>query len=75
MKLNIIRNVIHCNLCGDEVESTSRHAYVPCKCGACAADGGLDYLRRTFQSKDCYTDLSLIKLDNGEIVSIDQIDL
>ncbi|CDE17447.1 uncharacterized protein BN797_01400 [Eubacterium sp. CAG:841] len=33
--------------------------YVTCKFGACAVDGGHDYLRRSFRDKDCYIDLSV----------------
>ena len=55
----IIKNAIQCKLCGDIIESTDRHDYVECKCGACAVDGGHDYLRRSFKSKDCYIDLSI----------------
>ena len=55
----IIKNVIRCNLCGDEIESKHRHDYVKCKCGACAVDGGHDYLRRSFSSVSDYTDLSV----------------
>lgn len=62
--MKIIRNAIRCNLCGDEIESTRRHNYVRCKCGACAVDGGLDYLRRSFQSRDCYTELSVVEQDD-----------
>ena len=54
----IIRNAIQCNNCGDIIESTYRHEYVECKCGACAVDGGHDYFRRCFKDKGCYTDLS-----------------
>ena len=54
----IIKNVIQCKLCGDVIESTDRHQYVTCKCGACAVDGGHDYLRRSFKVKDCYIYLS-----------------
>lgn len=43
----IIKNAIRCKLCGEVIESTDRHNYVECKCGACAVDGGHDYLRRT----------------------------
>lgn len=57
--MKIIKNAIRCNLCGDEIESTSRHEYVMCSCGACAVDGGLDYLRRSFKEKSCYTELSV----------------
>ena len=55
----IIKNVIRCNLCGDVIESTERHQYVACKCGACAVDGGHEYLRRCFKNRDSYTDLSV----------------
>ena len=54
----IIKNTIQCKLCGEIIESTYRHEYVECKCGACAVDGGHDYLRRSFKDKDCYIDLS-----------------
>jgi len=57
--MKIIKNAIRCNICGDEIESTSRHDYVRCSCGACAVDGGHDYLRRTFRDKDCFTELSV----------------
>ena len=54
----IIRNAIQCKFCGVIIESTYGHEYVQCKCGACAVDGGHDYLRRSFKDKDCYIDLS-----------------
>ena len=55
----IIRNAIRCNICGDEIESKHRHDYVQCKCGACAVDGGHDYLRRCFKEPGCFTDISM----------------
>ena len=42
----ISKNIIRCKICGDIIESKSRHDFVTCSCGACAVDGGLDYLRR-----------------------------
>lgn len=48
----IIKNAIQCNLCGNIIESTDRHDYVECKCGACAVDGGHDYLHSVFSNKD-----------------------
>ena len=54
----IIKNAIQCKLCGEVIESTYRHEYVQCKCGACAVVCGHDYLRRSFKDKDCYIDLS-----------------
>ena len=54
----IIKNAIKCKLCGEVIESKHVHDFVQCKCGACAVDGGHDYLRRCFKDKDCYIDLS-----------------
>ena len=47
----IVRNRIKCKKCGEIIESTSRHDFKFCKCGAVAVDGGKDYLRRV-GSKD-----------------------
>lgn len=55
----IIKNAIRCNICGEEIESKYRHDYVECKCGACAVDGGHDYLRRCYKEDGCYTELSI----------------
>lgn len=54
----IIKNSIQCKLCGDIIESTDKHQYVECKCGACAVDGGHDYMRPCFKDKECYIELS-----------------
>lgn len=56
----IIKNAIQCKLSGDIIELTDRHEYVKCKCGACAVDGGHDYLHRGYKSKDCYIDLIVV---------------
>lgn len=45
----ILYNAIRCKHCGDVIESLHRHDYVACSCGACAVDGGHDYLRRVFK--------------------------
>ena len=55
----IIKNAIRCNICGDEIESKHRNDFVECSCGACAVDGGHDYLRRCFKEEGCYTDISV----------------
>ena len=52
----IIRNRIKCKKCGEIIESTSRHDFKFCKCGAVAVDGGKDYLRRV-GSKEDYEEL------------------
>lgn len=58
MKREIIRNAIQCKLCGEVIESKTRHMFVTCKCGACSVDGGHDYLRRCFKEEGCYVELS-----------------
>ena len=55
----IIKNAIRCKNCGEVIESKHRHDYVQCKCGNCAVDGGLCYLRRCFNpSGKGFEDLS-----------------
>lgn len=56
----IIRNAIRCKHCGDIIESYHVHDFKFCSCGACAVDGGHDYLRRCFKNspEDDYEDLS-----------------
>lgn len=41
----LIRNAAQCANCGDVVESTHLHDFVPCTCGLIFVDGGLEYLR------------------------------
>lgn len=53
----IIVNKIKCNKCGDIIESTYRHDFKSCMCGAVAVDGGKDYLRRGGNRED-WEDLS-----------------
>ena len=48
----IIHNRIKCLKCGDTIESEYRHDYKTCSCGACAVDGGRDYLRRSGNLED-----------------------
>ena len=53
----IISNRIRCLKCGDVIESKTVHDFVQCSCGACAVDGGTDYLRRCGELED-WEDLS-----------------
>ena len=62
--MKIIKNAIRCKICGDEIESSYRHEHVTCSCGACAVDGGHDYLRRSFALRDCYEDVSVVEKEN-----------
>ena len=63
MKSQIIKNAIQCKLCGNVIESKSRHMFVTCKFEACSVDGGHDYLRRCFKEKGCFIELSILESD------------
>jgi hypothetical protein len=53
MERKIIKtNKIKCRKCGDIIESTSVHDFKFCSCGACAVDGGKEYLRRVGERED-----------------------
>ena len=53
----IICNKIKCKKCGDIIESKTVHDFKWCSCGACAVDGGREYLRRVGEF-DSWEDLS-----------------
>lgn len=55
----IKKNAVRCNICGDEIESVHCHDFKRFSCGACAFDGGHDYLRRCYKEEGCYTDISI----------------
>lgn len=42
----IVQNAVICTKCGEFIFSMHRHAYVECKCGNIAVDGGQEYIRR-----------------------------
>ena len=48
----ILVNKIRCKRCNDVIESTHRHDFKFCKCGAVAVDGGADYLKRSGYYED-----------------------
>lgn len=61
-KMRIKRNRIRCRNCGEIIESKSVHDFVTCSCGRCSADGGHDYLSRSFlKSQDDYEELSEVE--------------
>ena len=57
-KEEIISNKIKCKKCGDVIESKSTNDLKRCSCGAVAAHGGKEYLKRLGNEKD-YEDLSI----------------
>ena len=48
----ILLNAIRCKKCNEVIESTHRHDFKFCKCGAVAVDGGRDYLKRSGYRED-----------------------
>ena len=63
----IIKNAIQCKYCSDIIESHSVHDFKYCSCGACAVDGGHEYLRRLAKSMDDFIELSYVKDEDIKI--------
>lgn len=55
----ILRNSAHCDACGDDIESLSRHDFKQCSCGAVFVDGGHIYIRHGYSSLDSYKNTSI----------------
>lgn len=53
----LVFNGVRC-VCGNVIVSTHVHDFYTCKCGATSVDGGLDYLKRSFE-KPNFKELSL----------------
>ena len=66
--MEILRNAIRCNLCGNVIESEYRHDMRWCECGAVAVDGGHSYLKRSFvNSPKDYTEMSEVVYTDTEL--------
>lgn len=61
----IIRNAIRCEKCRDIIESKTIHDFKCCSCGACAVDGGHNYLRRCGNLGD-WEELSEVEKNGGQ---------
>ncbi len=48
---HLFYNSIHCNLCGDNIQSYYRHDFKYCKCGNAMIDGGLDYVHYGYRGE------------------------
>lgn len=64
----VIKNSIRCKSCGDVIESRGVHEMVWCSCGACAVDGGHEYLRRAYKEEGCYEELSVVEKTYNKLV-------
>ncbi len=69
----ILSNQITCRKCGDTIYSAHVHDFVRCSCGAVAADGGMEYLRRVGNKQDIIEQSIVVK---GAMVNacIDQVE-
>ena len=67
----IIRNRAQCKKCDEIIESTHRHDFKRCSCGALAVDGGKAYLRRLGNIEDC---IELSEYDKDAVEELEQED-
>lgn len=52
-------NSVHCNMCGDNIQSYYTHDYKHCMCGNAMVDGGLDYARWGWKEENSVIDFSM----------------
>ena len=64
----IICNKAKCILCEEIIISHHRHDHKACKCLGLYVDGGNDYLKRSFGSKGCYEELSVMSDSPFELI-------
>lgn len=66
----ITRNAAKCNKCGEVIESTNRHDFRRCSCGAIYVDGGKDYLKRAYNDPTDIVEMSEYrKLTKDELIA------
>lgn len=58
MTRRLTRNAGKCAKCGDVIESTHRHDFRHCKCGAIFIDGGLAYQRYGWMDAGDFIDMA-----------------
>jgi len=66
--LRLVVNRAKCLECGDEIQSNHRHDYVFCSCGSLSVDGGSEYLKRSWNDKTVFEELSLYEDDDFETI-------
>lgn len=57
-------NAVKCLKCNDIIQSKHRHDFVWCSCGNVAVDGGNDYKKRVFHTKE-YEELDELSYPNS----------
>jgi hypothetical protein len=59
----ILKNKAQCRKCKDIIESTYRHDFRFCSCGAIFVDGGKEYMRRGGKIEDI---IEISETDEGD---------
>lgn len=54
----ITQNAAVCHLCGEFIESKHGHDFNWCSCKNVAVDGGKNYIRRAFNDKGTFTEMT-----------------
>jgi tRNA(Ile2) C34 agmatinyltransferase TiaS len=67
MREVVVINKAQCKLCGDIIESKSRHDYVRCGCGEIAVDGGKSYIKRSAKDLSNIIELSEVYQEEVEV--------
>ena len=57
-------NAVHCNLCGDNIQSYYGHDYKHCSCRNAMVDGGLNYARWGWREENSVIDFSMFIEDH-----------
>lgn len=65
----ILNNRAKCNKCGDIIYSSHRHDFNSCSCGEVSVDGGMDYIRRTYNPDADVTEMS-VELDDDLVTKL-----
>ena len=62
----ITKNQAMCNNCGQVISSEHQHDFVTCSCGKLSVDGGLHSIRRCFEDRDEWSEMSEFGDEEGE---------
>ena len=65
----LLANQVECLKCGDKPFSANRHDYRPCKCGAVAVDGGMEYQRLAYDDAGMFRSM-VIEMDDSQVAKI-----
>ena len=70
-KKKILLNMAQCRKCKDVIQSTYRHDFKCCRCGAIHVDGGHDYIKRGAKDLNDIVELSKYEEDRKDLETIE----